>query len=325
VRIAVFGAGALGAYFGARLAHGGAEVSLVARGRHLAALRERGIRVRSVLGDFEVRLPASDDGAAIGPVDVVLFTVKSYDTDAAAARLGPLLRPAARAQEATAVISFQNGIDNEERIAAAIGWEHVVGGVSYVFVNVPEPGVIEHVGGPTSLIFGEFGGAHSGRVVAFLEACHRAGVAAEIADDIRTTLWSKYAFLCSIAGMTAAVRLPIGVIRKDGAARGLLEAVIAEGWRVARAEGVRLPDDYVERQMAFVDALAPDGYASLYHDLVAGRRIELEALHGELVRRAERVGVDVPAARAILAILSPWARRNAAGRGRSPRRPRPAS
>jgi len=310
MRIAVFGAGGLGGYFGGRLALAGADVQLIARGAHLAALRARGLAVRSVLGDFEVRLPATDDATDVGPVDFVFFTVKSYDTDQAAQRLAPLLRPAGSNPYATAVVSFQNGIDNEERIAAVIGGEHVVGGVSYVFASIAEPGVISHTGGPSSLIFGEFSGERSERVEALLELCRRADVKADIADDIRVVLWTKYAFLCGLSGMTAAVRLPVGEIRADAAAREMLRAMIDEGWRVARAQGVPLADDFVVRQMDFFDGIEAGGFSSLHHDLQTGHRMELEALHGELLRQAQLSGVDVPATRAVHAILSPWARRN---------------
>jgi 2-dehydropantoate 2-reductase len=310
MRICVFGAGGLGGYFGGRLAVAGADVTLIARGAHLAALREDGLRVRSVMGDFEARVAATDDPAEVGPVDMVLFTVKSYDTDAAARSLRPMLRQGNGQVPATAVVSLQNGVDNEERIAAAIGREYVVGGVAYILTSIAEPGVIYHVGGPTSLVFGELDGGRTERVERLLEACRQAGVKAELADDIRVALWSKYAFLCALAGMTAAVRLPIGEIRAEPAAMAQLGQLIEEGWRVARAEGVSLEDGYVERQMAFVETIEAGGFSSLYHDLVTGHRMELEALHGEMVRRAHRAGVDVPATRAVYAILSPWAKRN---------------
>jgi 2-dehydropantoate 2-reductase len=325
MRIAVFGAGGLGGYFGARFAQAGAEVHLIARGAHLAAVRSTGLTVRSVLGDFHVTLPATDDPAEIGPVDVVLFAVKSYDTEEAARHLAPLLRAGPPGTSATAVVSFQNGIDNEEKLAAAIGWEHVVGGVCYVFSAIAEPGVISHTGGPTSLIFGEFSGQRTRRVERLLDLCRQAGVRAEIADDIRVALWSKYAFLCALAGMTAAVRLPIGEIRADPAARATFGAIVEEGWRLAGAEGVPLAADFVDRQMAFVDGLEAEGFSSLHHDLVTGHRMELEPLHGELVRRAERAGMDVPASRAVYAILSPWARRNSGPSAGQPHTPPPAA
>jgi 2-dehydropantoate 2-reductase len=323
MRIAVFGAGGIGGYFGARFARAGADVSLLARGAHLAALRSRGLTVRSPRGDLHVTPQATDDPTVIGPVDVVMFSVKSYDTEAAAAQLGPLLRPSAAAGDPTAVVSFQNGIDNEEKIAGAIGWEHVVGGVCYIFSGIAEPGVIEHVGGPANLIFGEFNGGPTSRIEQLHELCRAAGVDAEIAPDIRVALWSKYAFLCALAGMTAAVRLPIGEIRADPAGQAILRALLEEGRQLAAAEHVLLGDDYVDRQMDLIGRLEAGGLSSLHHDLVTGHRMELDALHGELVRRSERGGVEVPASRALYAILSPWARRNSNPPDAPPGTPRP--
>lgn len=302
-RVAVFGAGALGAYFGSRLARAeAAEVHLIARGDQLAALRAQGLTVRSVDGDFRVDLAATDDPASIGPVDFVFFTVKSYDTHDAAQRLAPLLGAD------TAVISFQNGIDNEDKLASVIGASQVMGGTAYVLASLERPGIVRHAGGPGRLLFGELDGRRSERGERLLAACEHAGILAALSDDIRAELWSKYAFILAQAGMTAAVRLPIGAIRSAPAAWAMFEAVVEEVWRVGRAEGVNLPDDLVARHLAFAQGLIPEGYSSLYHDLQAGRRMELDALHGELLRRAAAHGEPTPACRAIFAILEPWAR-----------------
>jgi len=230
MKIAVVGAGGVGGYFGGRLALAGHDVAIVARGPHLAAIRERGLGVRSIRGDFTAVVQASDDPAEFGPCEVVLFCVKSYDTEAAAARLGPLLG------EDTAVVSLQNGIDNEERIAAA--------------------------------------------------------------------------FICAVAGMTAAVRLPLGEIRDCAESWDLFRRIVVEVAALAAAEGVRLGEEVVEQQVRFAAGLPPESYSSLHHDLVNGRRMELEALHGAVVRRAARRGVPVPANDGMYAILRPWALRN---------------
>ena len=303
-RVAVFGAGALGAFFGSRLARAGAaEVHLIARGGHLAALRANGLTVHSVDGNYQVELAASDDPAAIGPVDFVFFTVKSYDTQDAAQRLAPLLGTD------TAVISFQNGIDNEDKLAAVIEADHVMGGTAYVLASLEGPGVVRHAGGPGRLVFGELDGRRSERGQRLLAACEGAGIPAALSEDIRAELWSKYAFILAQAGMTAAVRLPIGEIRDARAAWAMFAAIVDEVSQVGRAEGVNLPDDLVARHLAFAQGLVPEGYSSLYHDLTAGRRMELEALHGELLRRAESHNVAAPACQAIYAILEPWALR----------------
>lgn len=315
MKIGVVGVGGLGGYFGARLAAGGEEVHFLARGEQLAAIRDRGLRLRSVRGDLALppeRVPATDDPARIGPCEVVLFTVKSYDTDTAAELLPPMLGPG------TAVISLQNGIDNEGKLARRIGSEHVLGGVAFIFAGIAEPGVIRDSGGPARVVFGELDGRRTPRAEAFLAACQRAGIDAAIAPDIRVALWSKWAFICAQAGLTAATRLPIGEIRDSAAAWALFRQVLEEACQVGRAAGVALPHDLVEQHLAFADGLDADGRSSLYDDLAAGRRMELDALLGEVVRRGDEAGIDAPAARALYAVLEPWARRNsAAARERS--------
>jgi 2-dehydropantoate 2-reductase len=304
LRVAVLGAGALGGYFGSRLARADAAgVHLIARGAQLDAIRARGLTVRSVDGDFHVDLPATDEPAEIGPVDVVFFAVKSYDTESAATRLAPLLGAD------TGVVSFQNGIDNEEKLAAVIGAPHVMGGAAFVFASIAEPGVVRHDGGSGRLVFGELDGRRSERAERLLAACAQARISAELSLDIRAALWSKYAFILAQAGMTAAVRLPIGEIRSAPAAWDMFRRILEEVRQVGMAEGVRLADDLVARHLAFAQALEAGGYSSLYHDLVTGHRMELEALHGELLRRAERHGIATPTCRDIYAILQPWALR----------------
>ena len=309
MRIAVYGAGGVGGYFGGRLALAGHEVHLIARGDHLAAIRQDGLRVDSVRGDFHVRPPATDDPASIGPCDVVLFCVKSYDTAAAAARLTPLLG------STTAVVSLQNGVDNESTLADVIGWRHVVGGASFIFATIAGPGHVDHTGGPASLTFGEFAsegataGPASDRVLALAEACRAADIPTDVPDDIRVVLWSKYAFICAQAGLTATTRLAIGEIRENPAAWRLFRSIVEEVVAVGRAEGVPLPESLVEDHMRVSAALDANGRSSLHHDLVTGHRMELETLHGTLVRLGERHGVPTPASSAVYAILSPWAAR----------------
>jgi 2-dehydropantoate 2-reductase len=304
MKIAVVGAGGLGGYFGARLAQAGQDVHFLARGAHLAAMRERGLRIRSVFGDFALTpadTNATDDPASIGPSQVVLFTVKSYDTENAAASLPSLLGPE------TAVISLQNGIDNEEKLAGRIGWEHVAGGVAYIFAGIAEPGVVRHTGGPARILFGEMDGRRTPRLEAFLAACQRAGIDAALIPDIRVALWSKYAFICAQAGLTAATRQPIGAVRETPPTWELFRQVLAEAVSAGRAEHVPLPEDLVDHQLALATNLQPTLYSSLHDDLISGRRMELEALLGELVRRAERAGVPAPASSALYAVLLPQA------------------
>lgn len=304
-KIAVYGAGGVGGYFGGRLAQAGADVHLIARGDHLAALRRDGLRVRSVAGDFEVDVPATDDPSEIGPCEYVLFTVKSFDTEEAARGLDPLLH------DDTAVVSLQNGLDNEDRLAAEVGREHALGGVAYVFSTIAEPGVVAHTGGPGSFTYGELDGKRNDRVERLRVWCDRAdGMSADLSGSIQTEIWEKTAFICAQAGMTASVRLPLGEIRSQPASWETYRRIVAEVRDVGVATGVELPDDLVDRWMAFAEDLDANSYSSLHYDLTHDKPMELDGLHGAVIRRAEEHGVEVPTTEAIYAVLRPWDRRN---------------
>ena len=304
MKIAVIGAGGVGGYFGGRLAQAGEDVHFIARGEHLRAMRERGLRVRSVRGDFEIRAQATDDPSEVGPCDHVLFCVKSFGTSEAAKSLKPLLGPD------TAVVSFQNGIDNEEAIAAEVGWEHVMAGAAFIFASIVEPGMVEDSGGPARLVFGEWDGHESDRGTRLLEAFRHAGVDAALSTDIRQVLWNKLAFICAQAGMTAATGLPIGEIRNVPESMAMFRRIVEEVRDLAAAEGVDLGPDAVDRHVRFAEALEPGGRSSLHHDKSHGKRMELEALHGTVVRLARKHGLPAPASEAIYALLKPWAVRN---------------
>ncbi|MGH8872887.1 MAG: ketopantoate reductase family protein [Acidimicrobiia bacterium] len=304
MRLAVVGAGGVGGYFGGRLSNAGHEVVVVARGSHLEAIGEAGLRVRSIFGDFTAHPPVSDEPADFGPCDAVLFSVKSFDTEQAVGRIAPLIGPD------TVVVSLQNGIDNEEKIAAALGESHVAGGAAFIFSSIVEPGLIAHTGGPARLLFGEMNGDRTPRIERLLDACRAAGIDSDIPSNIHTVLWTKFAFICATAGMTAAVRLPLGDIRASADSWAMFRCILEEVVSVARAEDVPFPDGLVEEQIEFALSLPTDAYSSLHHDLVEGRRMELDALHGTLVRRAAKHGIPVPANEAIFAILRPWEQRN---------------
>lgn len=310
MRVGVFGAGGVGGFFGGRLALAGVEVALIARGAHLAALRERGLQVRGAGGDFTVRVPASADPVEIGPCDYVLFCVKSYDTDEAAAQLGPLLK------DDTAVVSLQNGVDNEEKIAARIGPEHVLGGVTFIFAAIAEPGVVEQTGDVGRVLFGELDGSRSERAERLLAECRVADIDAFLADDIRLVLWDKFAFLCALAGVTATTRLSMDELMRVPESRELFRQIVREAALVAAAEGVALADDIVDQKTAFAETFGPGSFSSLHHDLVTGRRLELDALHGELTRRAARHGISVPVSEVVYALLRPWELAHERGRQR---------
>ena len=304
LRVAVLGAGAVGAYYGSRLAAGGADVSLVARGAHLESCRANGLTVVEPERTSTFRLVSTDDPADIGPVDIVLFCVKSYDTEAAAGLLGPLLH------ETTGVLSLQNGIDNEDKIAAAIGPEHVLGGAAYILGAIREPGVID-AAGPRRIVIGELDGTGTtDRVRAIVDVASKAGLQVDAVDDVRVAKWEKYTLLVAFSAMTATVRLPIGDIRDSPAATAMLGAIMTEVWSVGRAAGVPLADDLVERQMRLLLSQAEGSTTSLYHDLVSGHRMEVEALQGAAMRLGRTHGVPTPSIDAAYAILQPWALRN---------------
>jgi 2-dehydropantoate 2-reductase len=300
MKIGVVGAGGVGGYYGGRLALAGAEVGVVARGKHLTAIQEHGLRIRAHDGKFTVRVVASKDPAEIGPCDAVLFCVKSYDTEEAAGLLPPLLK------RTTSVLSLQNGIDNEEKISARIGPGHILGGVSFILTHIAEPGVVEQTGSVQRIVFGELDGSRSERAQELLAEFERANVDAELSDDVRAVLWDKYAYLCALAGLTAVTRLPIDQLLLVPETRELFRRMMSEVVEVARAEGVDLRDDLVDQKTIFTEELAPGSFSSLHHDLTSGRRLELDALHGELLRRAARHGVSAPVSETIYALLRPW-------------------
>lgn len=289
MRIAIMGAGGVGGYVGARLAESGRDVTFVARGAHLRAMQDHGLRLESPLGDATLRpVRASDDPGAVGPVDLVLLAVKLYDVETAALACRPLL--GAR----TGVVTFQNGVDAPEIVAGALGREHVVGGVAQIRAMVAEPGLIRHVGITPRYIFGELDGRSSERVEALAGALRAAGVEHEVSADIQADLWRKMIFLASLSGMTSLVRLPIGPIREDPETRAMLRACVDEAFAVARAKGVALPADAPERIMAGVGGLQADNTSSMFDDLAAGRRLELPWLSGAIARMGRELDVPTP-------------------------------
>ncbi len=301
MRIAVMGAGGVGGYFGARLAHAGHDVAFVARGRHLVAMRERGLRVTSALGDVHLAQPVvSDDPSTLGWFDVVLFAVKLWDTESAAAAIKPLLAAGG------AVIPFQNGVESIERVGAVVGPAQVMGGVAYIAAKIAEPGVVAHTGTMARLRFGTTDPGQAAVAQALLAACKGAGVEAELVDDIRKALWMKFVFLVALSGVTAATRQPIGVIRADPDLRATFEAAMRETWDVGRARGVALPDDFVAEQMRFGDGLPAEMKASMAHDLEAGNRLEAPWLSGAVARMAKEAGRAAPVNATLYAAVKPY-------------------
>jgi 2-dehydropantoate 2-reductase len=298
VKIAVMGRGGVGGYLGARLAVRGQEVVFIARGEHLRAIRERGLVVHSHYEEFHVNpARATDNPGDVGPVGLVLFCVKTWDTEAAARAVRPMVGPG------TAVLSFQNGVDNEEKLAAILGPEHVMGGVAYLMSTVAAPGVIQQSGALTRLVFGEPDGRASPRAQAFLAACQTAGIEAELTAEIQGALWTKFVFLCALGGVTSLVRAPLGPILRDPEARKLFIACMEEVSAVGRARGVRLAADIVQRQLALAEELPPGFTSSMHKDLERGGRLELDSLAGAVVRLGRELEMDTPVNRFIHAAL----------------------
>lgn len=300
MKIAVIGAGGVGGYYGALLQRAGSEVAFLARGPHLAAMRERGLRVESALEEaFTLRVRAEDDPRRIGPADLVLFTVKAYDSAAAAALLPPLL-----AAE-TAVLTLQNGVDSVDVLTDAVGRAHVLGGLCQIFCAIASPGVIRHMGGPRRVVLGELDGARTRRAEAAHAAFASAGVPVELSDRILVEMWQKFVFINAQGGMTALTRLPIGAIRASPETFEMYLDAAEEVAAVGRARGVPLPEGQRERVRAFATALDAGAFSSLHTDLVAGRRTELETLLGTVVRLGSAHAVPTPVCRAIYAALLP--------------------
>ena len=301
MRIAIMGSGALGGFFGGLLARSGQDVTFIARGAHLEAIRSFGLVVKSaMLGDFSVSAPATDDPREIGPVDLVLVSVKTYDLDAAAAQLSPLVGPQ------TAVLPIQNGIDATARIARAVSSDTVLTGVAYVLAVVDGPGVIKHIA-QGRIVLGLLNGGPGVRVDRVAQALRAAGIGCETPPDIRVPLWEKFVLLAATGGVMALTRLPFGPVRDCAETRELCRGAMQEAAAVGRARGVLLPPNLVDRHWEMILGLRPAGTGSMLQDLKAGRRLELEALNGAVVHEGQKAGVPTPLNFAVYGALKPYA------------------
>jgi 2-dehydropantoate 2-reductase len=299
MRIAVLGSGGVGGYFGGRLAAAGADVTFLARGAHLDALRTRGLRIDSPKGNVHIeRTKAVADASEVGPVDIVFFTVKLYDTEAAIAMLPPLIGPD------TAVIPLQNGVDSVARLTDAVGPRHAAGGTCYVSAVISEPGVIKHTA-MDHLIFGEVDGRRTPRMEALLEACRPAGFQSTLSSDIIVDIWTKFVRLSVLSGLTTVTRSPLGVICRDPQLFAMLKDAVREAMHVAHAKGIAVPATAIDDVAAAYTALPPQTKSSMLEDLERGRRLELPWLSGALVRIAREVGVETPIHSFITAVLAP--------------------
>lgn len=305
MRVAVFGAGAVGGYFGGRLAEAGVDVLFIARGRHLEALQNRGLRVESIAGDFTLHtVQATDDPAHAGIADAVLVAVKAWQLPEAAAAMRPLVGPE------TFVVPLLNGVEAPEQLAAILGRAHVLGGLCGLLSWVVEPGHIRHAGLEPFVHFGELDNRRSERAERLLGTFARArGVIADIPADIHTAMWRKFLFIAAMSGVGAVTRAPVGVYRELPETRALLEAVMREIAALARRRGVALPADAVARTLAFMDGMPAGGTASMQRDVLEGRPSELEAQNGAVVRLGRAAGVETPANAFVYAALLPAERR----------------
>jgi 2-dehydropantoate 2-reductase len=301
MRIAVIGAGGVGGTFGVALAQAGADVTFVARGAHLAAIRERGLRIEGGRGEALLRpAQATDDPASIGPVDLVLFCVKLWDVESAGAQIRPLVGPE------TGVIPLQNGIDASERLSPILGKRPVMGGVAQVSATIAEPGVIRQTGALQRLVFGELDGSRSPRGERFLALCQKAGFDATLTERIERALWEKFVLLVAMSSITGVARLPVGKLRDDPDLWGLYATVMGEVVAVGRARGVDVAPDLADKLLAAVKSFPATGMASMAVDLLRGNRIELPWLAGKAVELGRELGVPTPATAALYAALKPY-------------------
>ena len=299
MRIAVMAAGAVGGYFGARLAAAGHDVVFFARGAHRDVLKRDGLKIESVLGDLHLpKVEVSDDPATVAPVDIVLFAVKLWDTETAAQSLKPVVGPDTR------VITVQNGIDAVERIEPILGAGRVVPGLAQIATVIAAPGVVRHTSKFALIRCGHSDRHADPPLSAFVQAAQNGGIDITLSDDVDVDLWNKFVFLSALAGITATTRLPFGPLKADPDTRAFFHDLLREVSAVGRAKAVALPADFADKALAFADAtLPPEMKASMAHDLERGNRLELDWLSGKVVELGRALGVPTPAHAAVYAIL----------------------
>lgn len=301
MKFAVMGAGALGCYFGGRLAQAGFETALVARGPHLEALKRDGLFIESPLGDAHIEnVTATDDPADIGPVETILFLVKLYDTESAARQMAPLIGPD------TSVLSFQNGIEGWERIGEIVGMERVIAGTAFIPADIRAPGIVRHNGPFARLTIGEFTGEVTQRCTSLRDAFTGAGVEITVVDDIQIRIWEKFIVLSALSAITTLTRLPLGAILNDPLCTDLFTAAIMETYMVGKAAHPDLPETSVETALERVHGFPKHMRASMLDDLERGKKLELDDLSGAVVRLGEKYGVETPVHRTTLQALHPY-------------------
>lgn len=301
MRIAVMGTGGMGGYYGGLLAATGQEVTFIARGAHLEAIRSNGLRVIGPRGDVHIDpAQATDDPGTVNPVDVVLFCVKLYDAETAAEAIKPMLKPG------TMVISLMNGVDGPERIEKVIGPGHALGGAAYASAKIDKPGVVSYRSAMSKLVYGELDGTRSERAVAFADACAATGFDVELSTDIQATLWQKFVLLATNAALTTITRQPAAGVYGNPELKALAADLMREVMAVGRAKGITIPDETLDRSIALTETFPPDMYASMYHDLAAGKPLEVGSFSGLITRLGRDLGVPTPCHRTIYACLRPY-------------------
>ncbi len=299
MKIAVMGSGGVGGYFGGLLAKAGNDVTFVARGEHLKAMRGRGLRVVHNSGEFTVEAAATDRPEEVGAVDLVMFCVKAYDTDSALELMGPLVGPG------TTVLTLQNGVESHISVEAIFGEGCALPGAAYVESRIDSPGVVVQSGNVARIVFGEASGVKTERVSRLREVMLAAGIRAEVAADVLTTLWTKFLFIAAVAGLTSACRRRIGELLGEPGYREVLVKAMKEIEAVGRAKGIGLDEDVVEQTMEYVEGAVKDITASMHLDLERGRRLELEIFNGAVVRMGREVGVATPVNSMLYLVLKP--------------------
>ncbi|MEE9262279.1 MAG: 2-dehydropantoate 2-reductase [Dehalococcoidia bacterium] len=297
--IAVMGAGGVGGYFGGMLARAGNRVTFVARGDHLKAIETSGLRVVHHQGDFTVTAEATDNPQEVGPVELVLFTVKAYDTEAAIPAVASILGPD------TSVLTLQNGVDSYKVLGQALGKEKVLPGAAYIESRISSPGMVQQTGDVVRIVFGEVDGKETPRATRIHAALRDAGVNAELSGDVLKTLWTKFLFITSVAGLTSACRTGLGMLLEEPEYKGILVAAMKEIEAVGRAHGINLDSDVVQQTMGYVESVVKDITASMHVDLERGRRLELDTFSGAVVRLGKEVGVDTPINELLYLVLKP--------------------
>jgi 2-dehydropantoate 2-reductase len=299
MRIAAMAAGAVGGYFGARLAAAGHDVFFIARGAHRDAIAKNGLKVESVHGDLHLPKPnVTDDPRKVGPVDIVLFAVKLWDTETAAAAARPLLGPDSR------LITFQNGVDSVERLSAVLGADRIVGGAAYIATVIGSPGIVKHTSNFAMMRFGRPDKRPDDRLNAFVDAGKAAKLDIALSADIDRELWQKFIFLTAMAGTTASLRSSIGPIVADPELRGFFRALMEEAFAVGKTKGISLDPAFIDERMNFVTSKVEPGMkASMAHDLERGNRIELDWLAGKVRALGKQFGVPTPASDTVYTVL----------------------